>query len=276
LLAWTVMAGFGALACLWVASLAQFSFLAGRTVHAQDANELARQAAGSTAAIEKTRALIVELEAQIVDQRGHVQKREATLRHARTILADLEQSREPDRPASYPSLDPSWEHRETHLSEQTIADKTPWSWPAESATPEICARGFGHGYEVEIVQPKEPSSYPTIRVRKNGEDIIAWRAHLGSVFLRRGDMVYYADFSPSASGCRIVGYHLQAREEIWKTPLMRGSPLGHSMYANRVNMKLDDLHLIVYRDESSGRYIELLDPFTGRIVGEKKVMALRN
>jgi hypothetical protein len=271
---WTMVAGFLALVCISIVSLAQFGFLLGRAAHAQGKNEIAKPAAGSTTPIEKTRALIRELEAQIVDLRGQVQKLEVTLGRARTILADLDRSREvsggiADPPPSVPGLDPSWEQRERYLSEQSIAEKTPWLWPAETATPEACARGFGDGYEVEIVQPKEPSLSPTIRVRKNGEDIVAWRAHSASVFVRRGDMLYYADFSPSASGCRIVGYHLQAREEIWKTPLLGVGRLAHSMYHNRVNMKLDNRHLIIYGDEAASRYIELLDPFTGRIVGHR-------
>ena len=101
--------------------------------------------------------------------------------------------------------------------------------------------------------------YRTIRVRKDGEEIVAWRAHQASVFVRDGDLLYYADFSPHANGCRIVAYHLQAREESWKTPLLGIGSVSHSLYTNRVNMKLEGTHLIVYGDEAGGRYIEILD-----------------
>ena len=83
------------------------------------------------------------------------------------------------------------------------------------------------------------------------------------------DTFYYAEFSPYASGCSIVAYHLDHGER-WKTPLWGIGPLGNSMYTNRVNMKLDGNHLIVYGDESAGRYIQLLDIRTGRIVGRRR------
>jgi hypothetical protein len=272
LLAWSLAAGLTAMACSALIS----TLLADRTVRGQGADESARNPAGVPTTIDEIRGLVAELEAQVEAQRGQIQKTEASLLRARALLADLERGRaasihDPDRPAPPLSLDPAWAPQEKHLPEQALAGKTPWSWPSETATPEACARSFGGGYEVDIVEPPAPSSYPRIRVRQDGEEIIAWRAHSASVFVRHGDMLYYADFHPNATGCAIVAYNLQRREELWKTPLLGRGPVSHSMYTNRVNLKVDRNRLIVFGDEASGRYIEILNAATGRTVAHRVI-----
>ena len=114
-----------------------------------------------------------------------------------------------------------------------------------------------------------PSLPPMIEVRKDGKThrVLAVAYGVG-LRPRRRIRSTYAEFSPYSTGCSIVAYHLKQGER-WKTPLWGIGPLGSSMYANRVNMKLDGNHLIVYGDESAGRYIQLLDIRTGRIVGRR-------
>jgi hypothetical protein len=271
-LAWSLAAGLSAMACSALIS----TLLADRTVHAQGADESARNSAGVSATIDEIRGLVAELEAQAEAQRGQIRKTEASLLRARALLANLERGRgaskeDRDRPSPPLSLDPAWAPQEKYLPEQSLAGKTPWSWPSETATPEACARSFGGGYEVDIVEPPAPSSYPRIRVRQDGEEIIAWRAHSASVFVRQGDTLYYADFHPNATGCAIVAYNLRRREELWKTPLLGMGTVAHSMYTNRVNMKVDRDHLIVYGDEASGRYVELLNAATGRTAAHRVI-----
>ena len=195
------------------------------------------------------------------------------MQRAREILGDLEKSHvAPEstghQPLAKRPFNPNDPMQGETLSRQALAEKTEWSWPVETATPQGCARQFGGGYEVEITEPKEPSVPAMIQIRKDGRDIVEWRAHSASVFVRRGDVLFYAAFSPHSSGCSIVAHHLQ-QGELWKTPLWGISLLGQSMYTNRVNMKLDGNNLIVYGDESAGRYIELVDVLTGRVVGKR-------
>lgn len=234
---------------------------------------------GATRAISELSALIGELEAQADGQRGQLQKTEASLARARSILGDLERSQAAtesprNSPKSKQRFKPGDPMKDETLSQQALAEKTAWAWPAETATPQACARQFGGGYEVEVSEAKDASSTPMIQIRKDGRDIVAWPAHVASVFVRGGDVLYYADFSPYSSGCSIVAYHLR-HGETWKTPLWGIGPLGQSMYANRVNMKLDGNHLIVFGDESAGQYIELLDIQTGRLVGKRSGASLK-
>jgi hypothetical protein len=262
-----------AVACVLVVSTTHSGSADGVIANGQTSKEVSKEPGGVTSAIDELRSLIGELQAEVEGLRSQTQKAEESLRRARAILSDLE------RRASVPvaPLDPRSTERgfnpndpmqDEMLSKQALAERTPWSWPAETATPELCAGQFGGGYDVEIAAPKDPSSPPMIQVRKEGKDVAGWRAHSGSVFVRGGDMLYYADFSPYSAGCSIVAYHLKQGER-WKTPLWGLGAMGQSMYANHVNMKLDGNHLIVYSDESAGRTIQLVDVRTGRIVGRR-------
>jgi hypothetical protein len=262
------------LGCILVAAAANSGAGRASAPYGQTSKSEPKAASNQTSGTEETRTLIRELESQAEVQRDQLQKTETSLRRARAILTDLERAQQPRNaisPArsSKHTFNPNDPMQGETLSQQALAEKTPWSWPVETATPEACARHFGGGYDVEIKSPDVPSLPPMVEVRKDGKTIVSWRAHIASVFLRGTDTLYYAEFSPYYSGCSIVAYHLDHGER-WKTPLWGIGPLGNSMYTNRVNMKLDGNNLIVYGDESAGRYIQLLDIRTGRIVGRRR------
>jgi hypothetical protein len=271
MIVWSMTLG-SALLTSALVSTPRVGFVVERHAHAQSESEVANKSVAPTT-IEEIRRLVRELEASIEGQRDQLKRTETSLRRVKVLLDDLERVRlgssdNQDRPPVRRSPDPSSALPEKNLPEQELAERTPWSWPSETATAEACARGFGSGYEVEI-EPKE-TFYKTIHIRKNGEDVVTWPGHFASVFIRGGDTLYYADFSPNAHGCSIVAYQLNSRRESWKTPLIGiGFLGGHSMYTNRVNMKLKGNRLIVYGDEAGGRYIEILDVMTGRTLGQR-------
>ncbi len=261
------------LGCIVVAPVADSGSGCPPAPYGQTSKAEPKAASIGTRGIEEIQTLIRELESQAEVQRDQLQKTETSLRRARAILADLERLQQPqdafspERSSKHP-FNPNDPMQGETLSQQSLAEKTPWSWPVETATPEACARHFGAGYDVELKSRDVPSMPPMVEVRRDGKTIVSWRAHIASVFLRRADTLYYAEFSPYSSGCSIVAYHLNHGER-WKTPLWGIGPLGNSMYTNRVNMKLDGNHLIVFGDESAGRYIQLVDVRTGRIVGRR-------
>ena len=268
------------LGCVLLAAAASSGFGRPPAPYGQASKSEPKSASKGKSGIEETRSLIRELESQAEVQRDQLQKTETSLQRARAILTDLEGVQHPQDAAVSPErsskhpFNPNDPMQGETLSQQSLAEKTPWAWPVETATPEECARHFGGAYDVEIKSADAPSLPPTVEVRKDGNTIVSWRTHVASVFLRGADTLYYADFSPFSSGCSIVAYHLKHGER-WKTPLWGIGPLGQSMYANRVNMKLDGNHLIVYGDESAGRYIQLLDIRTGRIVGRRRGAELK-
>ena len=70
-------------------------------------------------------------------------------------------------------------------------------------------------------------------------------------------------------GFAVIAYDLKGGRPLWKTDLW-GVPVStHSQYRNRINLEIDDRHMVVYGNESFGRYIELLDLKTGKTVGQR-------
>jgi hypothetical protein len=109
----------------------------------------------------------------------------------------------------------------------------------------------------------------TITLKREGRTIYSWEGHRYSVFVGAHDVLYRADFEPNRTGCAVIAYDLKGGKPLRKTHLW-GVPVGaHSQYENRINLEIDDRHLIVNGNESFGRYIEMLDLKTGKIVGQR-------
>jgi len=88
--------------------------------------------------------------------------------------------------------------------------------------------------------------------------------------------LYYAEYSPIASGCAVVAVDLEKGRLLWRTRLRGLGPVGHSQYLNRVVLDVAPApHLTsdrppvvvtVYARESNGDYAEFLDLDTGKTV----------
>ena len=99
--------------------------------------------------------------------------------------------------------------------------------------------------------------------------MFSWAGHAHSVFSQDGAVLYYADYWPDRTGCEIVARDLKAGKELWRTNLHGLGPIKHSGYSNQVAMEADHQLITVRGKESMGRYIEFLDPRTGRILGHR-------
>jgi len=161
--------------------------------------------------------------------------------------------------------------RSAKLPAQSAVERMAWKWVDGQSLPEYCAEVIGGGYHVTLEPVPANAAAITIRVSRDGKDVYSWQGHKHSVFVRRGDVLYYADFRFQASGCTVVAYDLTSRRRLWKTILWGIGPQRHSRYSNRINMAADGTYLIVYGNEGFGRYIEMLDPKTGQTVGHRLV-----
>ena len=84
-------------------------------------------------------------------------------------------------------------------------------------------------------------------------------------FLLADDAVLYAAvYSPSATGCRVLALAVDTGQALWDTPLTGIGSMMHSRYSNSVRMELTNGELAIFGDESGGKYVEVLDPATGR------------
>jgi hypothetical protein len=240
----------------------------------------AQDAGTSSRLISEASDLVAELESQAASQKEQLLRTEASLRQARALLDSLRAGPVPvnsggARAGNVPQnthFSPE-EDRQRHalLPAQAVAENTEWSWSDDRANPEYSAEHLGDGYKAEISPtPADPHSV-TIRLIHGGAGAYSWKGHGASVFVQRGDVLYYADFSPNSNGCALVAVDLRGGRQLWKTNLWGIGSRSHSQYLNLINMALDGKYVVVYGNEMFGRYIELVDAATGRTAGHRLV-----
>ena len=154
---------------------------------------------------------------------------------------------------------------------QKIADATPWSWSAERASITDSFLKFPNTYQVELIRKKNKYGEITIRLLDDGKELIAWDGHYRSVFFLNGDVLVYAAFHPSSTGCAVVAYDLKNGKQLWKTALTGLGPIRHFRYSNSVNLDIINNDAVrVFGSESAGQYLEIVDLKTGNTVGHRK------
>jgi hypothetical protein len=151
---------------------------------------------------------------------------------------------------------------------QKKADEAPWAWSDERATAEGAAKHLPAGYAVEV-EKRDTWGEAVLRVVKDGNVVHFFDGHLRTVFAVRDDVLYYADYHPSSSGCAVVAYDLRKQKQLWNTHLTGLGGVDHSKYHNAVNLDLEKYAVCVRGKESYGNYIEFVDLKTGKTVGHK-------
>jgi hypothetical protein len=99
--------------------------------------------------------------------------------------------------------------------------------------------------------------------------------HRGIVFTRCKDTLFITEFSFMSSGCAVVAIDLPTGKRRWRSQLEGNPPEGHSEYYNSVNIETDGEKIIVYGNESHGRYVEHLDINSGKMLLNRKFEPLR-
>jgi hypothetical protein len=90
------------------------------------------------------------------------------------------------------------------------------------------------------------------------------------VLLLAGPTLFVARYCPGASGADLFALAAGSGELRWKTAPYGIGTIGHSKYSNAVRLELLHDHLVVFGRESGGRYIEVIDPRTGRSVANQR------
>jgi outer membrane protein assembly factor BamB len=152
---------------------------------------------------------------------------------------------------------------------QKVADKTEWRWKDDEATP---WHSFGKApieYDLRLEQTSKKLYTVTITFGKDGKTLYSVEGHRNSVFRVLGNVLYYPQFHPSASGATLVAVDLTTGKEIWKTHLEGIGAVRHFKYSNLINMEISNETVTVFGNESFGRYVEIVQLSTGKTVGHK-------
>jgi outer membrane protein assembly factor BamB len=85
-----------------------------------------------------------------------------------------------------------------------------------------------------------------------------------------GNVLYYPQFHPSSNGAALVAVDLTTGKELWKTQLQGIGPVRHFAYRNLINMEISKETVMIFGNESFGRYVEIVQLSTGKTVGHKE------
>jgi hypothetical protein len=151
---------------------------------------------------------------------------------------------------------------------QKVADSTEWQF-GELSSLEDRLKTELKGYTATVIAVDGRST--TVRIT-DGEknELLKWQTHPSAPFVQRAGVIYYTEFRPSSSGCRVVAFDLTAKKLLWNTNLKALPPISHSIYSNEVRLEvLDGDTLRVLGNESAGKYVEIVNRTTGKTVGHK-------
>jgi hypothetical protein len=153
---------------------------------------------------------------------------------------------------------------------QKIAAAAAWSWSPERASVGDSFVHFPNTYQVELIRKKNKYGAITLRLLDDGKELVSWEGHFRSVFSLNGDVLVYADFLPTRTGCSVVAYDLKTQKQLWKANLKGLGDIAHFRYSNSVNLEiLKNDAIRVFGNESAGQYLEIVDLKTGKTVGHR-------
>ncbi len=151
---------------------------------------------------------------------------------------------------------------------QAMAKKQVWEWQDDRASLMHSLETYQGFYEAHVVRSPYTNGVK-VQIKDGGWVDFSFRAHRRTVFVGCGDLIYFAEYRTSTSGCMIRAYDLRQCRYIWEIRLKGLGPIKHSKYRNRVRMELFEHVLMVWGNESAGRYVEIIDRKTGKTVGHK-------
>ena len=154
-----------------------------------------------------------------------------------------------------------------------------WKWSDAKSSLDYSVRSHLSDYELKygthpIITPVSIQGfYEPISIWTRDHSRLVYHledGHKEIVFTRREDTLFVAEFHPICTGCSVVAIDLATGNRIWETQLQGIGPTEHSKYRNRVNIETDGERVIVYGNESHGKYVEHLDVASGKILLNRK------
>lgn len=152
---------------------------------------------------------------------------------------------------------------------QTKADAMEWWWSRERASLKYCITE--HLRDYKAIYNEGEFGEGEFHIQDKDGEVFSMEGHRHTVFTRLADAIYVTQFSPRTTGCSLLAYNLNQRRQLWRTELKGIGPTDHSKYGNLINIELDEGAILVFGNEVHGRYIEYVDPESGKTLGHKKL-----
>lgn len=147
--------------------------------------------------------------------------------------------------------------------------KTPWKFEDKSTLDWVRVVA---GYDITLVRAGG-SRVVEVSVRKQGQDtvIYRWKATANTPLAITDDTLYYVAHGEIASGAQVVAVDLRTGKQRWSTQLRGLGPVSHSQYRNQVWFVIEAGAIEVQSVEANGKYMELVDPKTGKTLATRLV-----
>jgi hypothetical protein len=138
-----------------------------------------------------------------------------------------------------------------------------------------CIRG---DYKIHMIYDPKTWWMMTFKFERDGKELLTIEGHDRSVFRIDGNVLYFAHFPTSTSGCTVTAYDLSTGKKLWETRLDAVGCPSHFAYMNQVTMDWSGLpeldkegegSIKITGRESFGDYIEILDRNTGKVLAHK-------
>jgi hypothetical protein len=134
---------------------------------------------------------------------------------------------------------------------------------------------FAAGDRLQLTIAEDGRSAELRRMKPSGA--WAWRRTLpvdgasAGVIAAESSTVYVAFVPAHASGARLVAVAAATGAPRWSVGLLGIGPTGHSKYSNRVQLRVVGDLVMVFGEESAGRYVEARAVSDGRLALNSQV-----
>jgi len=151
-----------------------------------------------------------------------------------------------------------------------------------------CLSQFRGDCKIEMIYDPARWWMMTFKLLHGDKEIATFEGNQQSVFCGSKHVLYFAQFSMSSEGCRVIAFDTTTGAKVWQHDLeAAGNDMDHSAYSNRVIMQVGTEHpgedgkklfsdeeqdkgtLIITGSEVAGDYIEVLDMKTGRTLAHR-------
>jgi len=152
------------------------------------------------------------------------------------------------------------------------ANEVGWAWKSERANLLYSIDRASSPYDVSMFRQHDRPGWCRVTVIDRGREIYTWWARTYSVFALNGERLFYANYEAESHGGEVVAVDLKSGKVLW-TSRLRAADIrsGHSIYSNSVNMEFVGGRVVVYGNETAGKYTEVKDAATGATIGHYNV-----
>ena len=96
---------------------------------------------------------------------------------------------------------------------QKVADATAWKFSHEQAVVADSLLRFSRDYQVELIRPKNKFGDIIVRVVDDGKEVFSVTGNYRTVFRSSGNVLVYAEYHSSSSGCFVIAYDLKKQKQ---------------------------------------------------------------